>query len=112
MKYKDLAEKIVANVGGKENVKSLVHCVTRLRFQVKDEGHVNIDNLNNLDGVLKVIRSGGQHQVVIGNHVSEVFKAVNHVMGGEVVASDADVDGDNKNAFDKLFFENNREGKK
>lgn len=55
MKYKNLAEQILENVGGKENVNSLVHCVTRLRFQVKDDARVNVEKINKIDGVLKLI---------------------------------------------------------
>src|SRR5690606_10922674 len=64
------------NVGGKENVNSLVHCITRLRFKLKDEGKANTDVLKNMDGVVTVMKSGGQYQVVIGNHVPDVYKAV------------------------------------
>lgn len=101
MKYESLAKEIVANVGGKENVSSLMHCVTRLRFKVKDESKVNVDKLNSMDGVIKVVISGGQHQVVIGNHVPDVFAACNHVMGGAVVSKDEGPD--NRSLFDKFI---------
>ena len=81
MKYQDLAEKIVKNVGGKENISSLAHCVTRLRFKLKDEGKANTDVLKKMDGVVTVVQSGGQYQVVIGNHVPDVFADVNTVAG-------------------------------
>lgn len=81
MKYQDLAEKIVKNVGGKENISSLAHCVTRLRFKLKDEGKANTDVLKKMDGVVTVVQSGGQYQVVIGNHVPEVFVDVATVAG-------------------------------
>lgn len=80
-KYEQLAKKIVKNVGGKDNILSLVHCVTRLRFQLKDESKANDDVLKNMDGVVTVMKSGGQYQVVIGNHVSEVFEDVCDVAG-------------------------------
>lgn len=64
------------NGGGKENVAGLVHCITRLRFTLKDEGKANDDILKNMDGVVTVMKSGGQYQVVIGNHVPEVFEDV------------------------------------
>nr|WP_144922860.1 beta-glucoside-specific PTS transporter subunit IIABC [Paenibacillus bovis] len=76
MKYEKLAKDIIENVGGKENVNSLVHCITRLRFKLKDEGKANTDVLKNMDGVVTVMKSGGQYQVVIGNHVPDVYKAV------------------------------------
>lgn len=75
-KYEALAKDIVKNVGGKENVAGLVHCITRLRFTLKDEGKANDDILKNMDGVVTVMKSGGQYQVVIGNHVPEVFEDV------------------------------------
>lgn len=75
-KYDALAKDIIKNVGGKENVNSLTHCVARLRFQLKDEGLANTDVLKNMDGVVTVIQTAGQYQVVIGNHVPDVYKDV------------------------------------
>ena len=68
-KYDGLARIIIQNVGGKGNVISLRHCVTRLRFYLKDESKANTDILKETDGIVTVIQSGGQYQVVIGNHV-------------------------------------------
>ncbi|SFX58145.1 PTS system beta-glucoside-specific IIA component, Glc family /PTS system beta-glucoside-specific IIB component, Glc family /PTS system beta-glucoside-specific IIC component, Glc family [Thermoactinomyces sp. DSM 45891] len=81
MKYDQLAKDILQNVGGKENVNSLAHCVTRLRFQLKDESKANAEVLKSMDGVITVMQSGGQYQVVIGNHVPDVYKAVVYVGG-------------------------------
>lgn len=81
MKYEQLAKDIIANVGGKENVISVVHCITRLRFKLKDENKANTEVLKNMDGVVTVMKSGGQYQVVIGNHVPDVYKAVVAVGG-------------------------------
>lgn len=81
MKYEKLAKDILANVGGKENVNSLTHCVTRLRFRLKDEAKANTDVLKDMDGVVTVVKSGGQYQVVIGNHVPDVYAAVAAVGG-------------------------------
>lgn len=75
-KYESLAKEIVKNVGGKENVAGLVHCITRLRFSLKDESLANDEILKQMDGVVTVMKSGGQYQVVIGNHVSEVYEDV------------------------------------
>lgn len=75
-KYHELAKEIVKNVGGKENVLGLVHCITRLRFTLKDETRANDEVLKKMDGVVTVMKSGGQYQVVIGNHVPEVFEDV------------------------------------
>lgn len=80
-KYYELAEKIVANVGGKENINSLTHCITRLRFKLKDESKANDDVLKNMDGVVTVMHSAGQYQVVIGNHVGQVYDDVVDIAG-------------------------------
>ncbi|MFC3927639.1 beta-glucoside-specific PTS transporter subunit IIABC [Streptococcus caprae] len=74
--YDDLAKDIVAHVGGEENVANLVHCITRLRFTLRDESKADTDYLMNHDGVVTVVKAGGQYQVVIGNHVSDVYAAV------------------------------------
>lgn len=80
-KYETLAKEIVKNVGGKENVSILVHCITRLRFKLKDESKAKDDVLKNMDGVVTVMKSGGQYQVVIGNHVPDVFAEVMPLLG-------------------------------
>ena len=74
--YDNLAHIIIDNVGGKDNIKSLVHCVTRLRFKLKDEGLANTQVLKDTEGVMTVIQAGGLYQVVIGNKVPDVFEAV------------------------------------
>ncbi len=71
-----LAEFIIENVGGRENVVSLIHCVTRLRFTLKDVEKANTQALKNRDGVIDVIIKGGLYQVVIGNAVEEVYDEV------------------------------------
>ncbi|MCR4830081.1 MAG: beta-glucoside-specific PTS transporter subunit IIABC [Pseudobutyrivibrio sp.] len=75
-KYDGLARIIIQNVGGKDNIESITHCITRLRFKLKDESKANTDILKGTDGVVTVIQSGGQYMVVIGNHVPQVFDAV------------------------------------
>ena len=80
-KYDGLARIIIQNVGGKSNVISLTHCVTRLRFKLKDESKANTEVLKNTDGVITVMQSGGQYQVVIGNTVPEVYKVVCKIGG-------------------------------
>ena len=81
MKYEQIARDIIQHVGGKENVNSVVHCITRLRFKLKDEQKADTETIKNMDGVVTVMKSGGQYQVVIGNHVPEVYKAVVEVGG-------------------------------
>jgi beta-glucoside PTS system EIICBA component len=85
MAYEKLAKDILNGVGGEENVNSLVHCATRLRFKLKDEGKADKTRLENMDGVLSVIKSGGQFQVVIGGHVNQVYAEIakiSHVGAG------------------------------
>lgn len=74
--YSLLAKEVVSKVGGKENVISLTHCVTRLRFKLKDESIPNDSEVSAIKGVMKVLRSGGQYQVVIGNDVTDAYEAV------------------------------------
>ena len=90
-KYDGLARIIIQNVGGKQNINSITHCITRLRFKLKDESKANTDVLNSTDGVIKVIQANGQYQVVIGNQVAEVYDAVlevGHLQGDGTVDED------------------------
>lgn len=90
-KYTELAEDILKHVGGKQNVNSLKHCVTRLRFDLKDESKADDDYLKNRDGVVTVVKAGGQYQVVIGNHVPDVYAEVLQV-GGLPAGGSLDID--------------------
>jgi beta-glucoside PTS system EIICBA component len=101
MRYEKLAKDIIQNVGGKENVKGVVHCITRLRFKLKDESKANTEVLKDIDGVVTVIKSGGQYQVVIGNHVPDVYKAV-LAEGG--FASERPVDADEETGEKQSLF--------
>ncbi|MCP1185169.1 beta-glucoside-specific PTS transporter subunit IIABC [Paenibacillus sp. 1781tsa1] len=74
--YDQLAKDILSGVGGRDNVNSVFHCVTRLRFKLKNESVAKTEELKNLPGVITVMQSGGQYQVVIGNEVPDVYKAV------------------------------------
>ncbi len=100
-KYHDLAEKIIANVGGKENINSVTHCITRLRFKLKDEGKANEDVLKNMDGVVTIMKSGGQFQVVIGNHVPLVYADVLEVAG--ITGEATEEDTEKGNIFNRLI---------
>lgn len=79
--YSQLAKDIVDHVGGRENIKELKHCITRLRFSLKDEGKADTDYLKARDGIVTVVQAGGQYQVVIGNHVPDVYVAVQTAAG-------------------------------
>lgn len=104
-KYTELAQDILAHVGGKENVVSLKHCVTRLRFQLKDENLADTNYLQQREGIVTVVKAGGQYQVVIGNHVPDVYEEVLKV-GGLADGGSLDIDeGDGKkgNLFDRFI---------
>ena len=76
MKFENEAKKIVGLVGGEANVASLVHCATRLRFELKDGSKFQKEKLEKLSYVLKVLVSGGQYQVVIGPDVDAYYDAI------------------------------------
>lgn len=101
MKYETLAKSIIENVGGTKNINSLTHCVTRLRFKLKDESKANTEVLKKMDGIVTVIKSGGQYQVVIGNHVPDVYQEVVEV--GNLQSSDQASESDSDtNIFNKF----------
>jgi len=86
-RYQTLATAIIANVGGQQNINSLIHCITRLRFYLKDEALAHDSIIANLDGVIDVAKAGGQYQVVIGPAVNDVFDAVIAQLGPEFTAA-------------------------
>ena len=77
--YNKMAIDIVREIGGEENVKSLAHCMTRLRFIVKDEKKVNLEALKKAEGVIQVMVAAGQYQVVIGTDVGDVYDEIGKV---------------------------------
>lgn len=108
MELRKLAEDIVRNVGGKENISSLEHCVTRLRFVLKDNSAANTDTIKQMNGVMTVVISGGQYQVVIGNKVKDVFREVMDVLGASFASGKeqenggAAADAKKKSAFNRF----------
>lgn len=102
-KYEDLAKAIVKNIGGKENVNSLTHCITRLRFKLKDESKAKDEVIKNMDGVVTVMKSGGQYQVVIGNHVPEVYADVMPLLGLEEGNAEQAEDGQGGSLFNRAI---------
>ncbi|KFN89293.1 PTS system beta-glucoside-specific IIBCA component [Tetragenococcus muriaticus 3MR10-3] len=74
--YNKLAKEIIEHVGGENNVEQLQHCVTRLRFYLKDESKADTEYLKNLAGIVTVIEASGQYQIVIGNEVGKVYEAI------------------------------------
>ena len=74
MDYAIVAKKILEKIGGESNVNSVQHCMTRLRFTLKDESKVDDDAIKKIKGVMGVVRQGGQYQVIIGNNVGGCYK--------------------------------------
>lgn len=81
--YETLAKEILNYVGGKDNVNSLTHCITRLRFKLKDASIAQDEALKNLEGVVTVMKSAGQYQVVIGNQVQDVYEQLAPLLHAE-----------------------------
>ncbi|MFC6175930.1 glucose PTS transporter subunit IIA [Companilactobacillus huachuanensis] len=79
--YNQLGKDIVKNVGGSANVENVIHCITRVRFYLKDDNKANDDVIKNMHGVLDVAKAGGQYQVVIGPAVEDVYDAVVKALG-------------------------------
>ena len=95
--YQQLAAQILPLVGGKENIIQVYHCQTRLRFTLADESKADDKALEALDGVRKVLRSGGVYQVVIGTDVADLFAVLEPMCGsGEAKAVQADAPAEKK----------------
>lgn len=100
-KYEGLAKEIAAKVGGSNNVSTLAHCQTRLRFVLKDDSKADREGIKKLDGIANVIESGGQFQIVIGTHVEEVYEeVVKYISPSEDVQ---EPQNDNRNILNKLI---------
>lgn len=87
MNKTELATAIVENVGGKDNIESVISCSTRLRFVLKNKKSANKQKLSSLTGVYGVAEGNGQFQVVIGSNVGDIHKEVVQIIGEETVVS-------------------------
>ena len=76
MDYTNTAKEILEKVGGKANVSSVTHCMTRLRLTLKDESIVKDDEIKAIKGVVGLMKKAGQYQIVIGNEVAKCYKEV------------------------------------
>ena len=107
MDYKQLASQILAAVGGKENIQSLVHCATRLRFQLADSAKFDTDTLKKTKGVMGAMYTGGQYQVIIGpdvNHVYNELIALTGLSGGTVdTVETADLKGEKPKLMEHIM---------
>ena len=101
MKNQQIAIDVLELVGGNENIRNVTHCATRLRFRLKDEDVVKKDELDKHPEVIKVVQAGGQYQVVIGVHVSEVYKELLKIVPS-TQADDSD-DVEKEKVFNQLI---------
>ncbi|WP_099225194.1 PTS transporter subunit EIIC [Listeria costaricensis] len=81
MDYQKLAQEVIREVGGKENIHSLTHCVTRLRFVLNEVDKADTEAVKKINGVLGVTVSGGQYQVIIGTEVKKAYQEVEQLLG-------------------------------
>ncbi|MGC6767516.1 beta-glucoside-specific PTS transporter subunit IIABC [Enterococcus sp. LJL51] len=101
-KNQEIAKRVLNLVGGESNVNTVVHCATRLRFNLKDESVAKTEDLKNDPDVIQVVQSGGQYQVVIGSHVNDVYKELlaQSSLGNE---GHEDTASGNGNIFNRLI---------
>lgn len=100
-KNQDIAKRVLELVGGEANVNSVVHCATRLRFKLKNEEKAHTDKLNQDPDVIQVVKSGGQYQVVIGSHVSDVYKELLSI--SSLGNNEEEEEGPKGNIFNRLI---------
>ncbi len=100
-KYEALAQGIIKNVGGKQNVKDVYHCQTRLRFKLAEEEKADQDALEAMDGVAKVIINAGVYQVVIGTHVADVYEEVEKLV--DIKKDTSEEQGEKKGVFNTII---------
>lgn len=106
MNKTELSKRLLILVGGKENIQSVVHCATRMRFKLKDRAKADKEAIENLEGVISVIENGGQFQVVIGNNVAYVYKEflkVAELKDEVTVKAEKEDDEKKENIFAKLM---------
>ncbi len=113
-KYEDLANRVVDLVGGKDNISYFTHCITRLRFNIKDKSYVNVEEIEKIDGVVGTNWSGAQLQIIIGQSVDEAYKLIcekNGLEQKETINENLDFNNDKKEkktigSLIGSFFEN------
>lgn len=87
MTHKELAKEIVSKIGGTENINQNWHCITRLRFNVKDKEKINIEEIKALEGVMGAQFQSGQFQIIIGSEVGNVFQEINQLTEGKLTTA-------------------------
>ncbi|CEE02850.1 beta-glucosides PTS, EIIBCA [Caldibacillus thermoamylovorans] len=101
MKYENLSKQIIKAVGGKNNIISVVHCATRLRFTLKDESKANDEEVKAIKEVLSLVKKGGQYQLVIGNNVDLVYNEL--VKIANINPKPDKKEKDDRSVFDKII---------
>lgn len=102
MTNKELAKKIIELVGSEKNINSLTHCVTRLRFVLKDENKANTKEIEKLDGVLGVQKKAGQYQVIVGSKVNKVYQEITSITNLSTEVED-NTDDKNKSVITRVL---------
>ena len=89
MDYSITARELLDKLGGEKNIQSLTHCMTRLRFVLKDDSNIDDGAVGNIPGVIGVNRQGGQYKVIIGNNVAKCFREINQIASFSEAADNA-----------------------
>lgn len=105
---KNLSDKIITLIGGKNNVVSITHCVTRLRFILKDKDLAKTEEIKNLKGVLGVVYGSGQYQVILGETVFAVFDYISHNYNFELADTVDEYNQEDVNLVDNLEDKKNK----
>lgn len=98
-KFEKIAEEILERIGGAANISNCTHCMTRLRFTLKDTSLVKVEEIEALQGVLGIKNAGGQFQVIIGKDVNDVYDCVckiANIKTTELDITDGEEDGEKK----------------
>lgn len=101
--YDELAKEIILLVGGEENISSLSHCVTRLRFVLKDSNKTKKEEISDLEDVIQVNESMGQFQIVVGSKVDEVYESIIGIIGEKENKHSNSENTENVNLFNKAL---------
>lgn len=101
--YDELARCIVEYVGGSENVNNLVHCATRLRFELQDQAKADRAKIEAIPSVLQVMISGGQYQIVVGSDVADYYNAIMKLLKQPEHTSDQTKGGSKGSLMDRVM---------
>lgn len=88
MSAKDIAKNILENIGGKDNLNAISYCMTRVRLTVKNDDKVSEEGLKKIPGVMRLVKLGGQYQLVVGGIVNEVYEEIVNHVGDSVVVGE------------------------